>query len=68
MTANIKHELPEGASALIALARVSHRDGNRKLEQAAADKLAREYGIDVRFTCVESVERDLHQAEGRSDD
>ena len=34
MTTN--NELPEGASALIALARIAHRDGNRKLEQSAA--------------------------------
>ena len=64
MTTSTEYELPEGASALIALARVSHRDGNRRLEQAAAEKLAREYGINVRFTCVESVDRDLHRTEG----
>jgi hypothetical protein len=55
-------ELPEGASALIALARVAHRDGNRQLERAAVDKLSRDYGIEVRFPCVESVDRDLRRS------
>ncbi len=33
--------LADGATSLIALARVAHREGNRRLEQAALDKLAR---------------------------
>ena len=53
-------ELPESAFKLIALARVAHRDGNRQLEEAAVDKLACNYGIAIYFSCVESVERDLH--------
>jgi hypothetical protein len=57
-------DLPDGAAALIALARVAHRDGDRSLEKAAADKLSRDHGIVVRFTCVESVERDLRRAKG----
>jgi hypothetical protein len=66
--AKAKHELPDGASALIAVARVAHRDGDRRLEQAAVDKLLRDYGIQVSFTCVESVARDLRRAgESRTD-
>ncbi len=64
MPTSTKNDLPEGASALIALARVAHRDGSRQLEQSARDKLARDYGIEVGFTCAESVDRDLHRAEG----
>lgn len=54
--------LPNGASSLIALARVAHRDGNRQLEQSAVDKLIRNYGIAVQFPCEESVEHDLRRA------
>jgi len=60
--------LPNGASSLIALARVAHRDGNRQLEQAVLNKLACEYGLTVGFKCMEAVERDLHQTEGRRRD
>ena len=67
MPQNLQPNLPDGASALLALARVAHHDGNRRLEQAAADQLARDYGIVVKFACVESVERDLQQAEGTAD-
>jgi hypothetical protein len=59
-----ENALPDGAASLIALARVAHRDGNRTLERAAADKLARDYGISLCFTCSESVERDLRRANG----
>ena len=62
MATKTKPELPSDASALIALARVAHRNGDRKLEQSALGKLARDYGIDVRFPCCESVARDLHRA------
>ncbi len=61
-----EQELPNGASSLIAVARVAHRDGNRALERAATDKLAKECGIEIRFTCIESVERDLRRAKGAS--
>jgi hypothetical protein len=54
-------QLPDGASSLIALARIAHRDGNQELQRAAVDKLSRDFGIRVQFTCVESVERDLKQ-------
>ena len=60
-----KNRLPDGPTALIALARVAHHDGNRRLEQSVRDKLAREFGLTLGFTCVESVDREL-QAEGRS--
>jgi hypothetical protein len=53
---------------LIAVARVAHRDGDRALEQAAVDKLLRDYGIEVRFPCVESVTRDLRRAGKRHAD
>jgi len=52
-------KLPDGAIKLIALARVAHREGNRGLEKSAVDKLARVYGIAVRFPCVESVDQEL---------
>jgi hypothetical protein len=61
MPAKRKHDLPDGAAALIALARVAHRDGDRMLERAAVDKLSHDYGIEVRFSCVESVDRDLRR-------
>lgn len=61
-----ENKLPDGATALIALARVAHRDGNRPLEQSVRDKLAREYGLTLGFTCSESVDREL-QAGGRRD-
>lgn len=61
MPTTVENELPEGASALIALARVAHRDGNRQLEQVAVDKLARDYGIGISFQCVQSVNRDLQR-------
>ena len=64
MPTPIENDLPDGASALIALARVAHRDGKRGLEQAAVDKLSRDYGIEIRFPCVESVDRDLRRTEG----
>ena len=57
-----KIELPDGASALIALARVAHRDGNRDLELAATDRLIRDYGIQVSFPCCQSVGRDIVRA------
>ncbi len=61
-------KLPDGATTLIAVARVAHRDGDRKLERSALDKLAREYGMTVNFTCEESVARDLARVkEGRRD-
>ena len=66
MPEKIQRKLPDGASALIALARVAHRDGDRRLERSAVEKLAREYGIEVRFPCVESVDRDLRRAGGVS--
>lgn len=62
MTENgVKSDLPDGAAALIALARVAHYEGNRQLERSAVDKLVQNYGIAVRFNCVESVDRDLHR-------
>ena len=61
------NNLPAGASALIGLARVAHRDGDRQLEQSVINKLAQEYGLTVGFKCVESVERDLHRAEPSHD-
>ncbi len=63
-TASAKNDLPEGVSALIALVRVAHRDGNRPLEQSARDRLARDYGMSINFPCVESVDRDLRRTEG----
>jgi hypothetical protein len=66
MPEKVEHELPDGALTLIALARAAHRDGNRRLEQAAVNKLSHDYGIEVRFPCVESVDRDLHRTEGAS--
>lgn len=65
MSSTVNHDLPDGASTLIALARIAHREGNRSLEQSALDKLAREYGINVRFTCVESVDRDLERSQNK---
>lgn len=65
MAANIEPELPDDATSLIALARVAHRDGNRGIEQAAVDKLVREFGIEIHFPCSESVDRDLQRAEER---
>lgn len=61
MPTKVEQQLPDGVSALIALARVAHRDGDRQLEQSATDKLAREYGIGLCFKCTESVERDLRR-------
>lgn len=58
----IVEKLPDGATALIALVRVAHRDGNRRLEESVQSKLSREYGIELHFPCVESVERDLQWA------
>jgi hypothetical protein len=56
------NELPESATGLIALARVAHRNGERQVERAAVDKLARDFGIEVHFPCSESVDRDLERA------
>jgi hypothetical protein len=56
------YELPDGATALIALARVAHRGGDRTLERAAVGKLARDYGLTVSFPCCQSVDRDLATA------
>ena len=67
MPASNNHNLPNGASALIALARVAHRDGDRRLERSAVDKLVRNYGISVQFPCEESVDQVLHRAEGSRD-
>ena len=61
---DVKSELPDGAASLIALARVAHYEGNRQLERSAADKLVQDYGIAIRFNCVESVDRELHRTEG----
>jgi len=63
MTKIVERKLPEGASALIALARVAHHDGDRQLERSVMDRLARDYGIQVNFTCEQSVERDLRRTE-----
>jgi len=52
-------ELPDSATGLIALARAAHRDGHKKLEQAAAEKLAREYGMRVTFVCCDAVDADV---------
>ena len=65
MPTSTKNDLPEGASALIALARVAHREGDRPLEQSARDRLARDYGMSVNFKCVESVDQDLRRAKER---
>ena len=59
MSAKTDHELPCEATALIALARVAHRNGDRGLEQAAVGKLVRDFGITVSFPCCESVDKDL---------
>jgi hypothetical protein len=61
-------ELPNGASELIALARVAHRNGDRRLERSAVNKLVHDFGISVQFRCEESVDRDLRRAEGRDYD
>ncbi len=61
MPAKREHDLPDGAAALIALARIAHRDGDQELERATADKLSHDYGIEVRFPCAESVDRDLRR-------
>ncbi len=58
-------QLPEGANALIALARVAHRDGSRSVEQSAVDRLARDYGIGLHFNCSESVDRELGEIGGK---
>ena len=63
-----EESLPDGVSVLIALARVAHHDGDRQLEQAAKDKLAREYGLTVGFVCEQSVDRDIQRAGGRRDE
>jgi hypothetical protein len=54
-----QNTLPDKASALIALARVAHRNGDRALERAAREKLVQRYGIDLRFRCEESVDEEL---------
>ena len=59
MANKTENTLPAGATALIALARVSHRNGERQVEKSALDKLTREFGIDLHFPCTESVDRDL---------
>ena len=65
MPKRVKPELPDGASELIALARVAHRNGNRRLEQSTVTKLVQHYGISVQFPCEQSVDRDLCRTEGR---
>jgi len=62
MPTTAERELPDGASSLIALARVAHKDGDRELEQATLDRLSRDYGMRVSFSCCESVDRDLELA------
>jgi hypothetical protein len=52
-------QLPDNATKLIALARVAHRNGDRRLEQAARDMLTRQHGITVEFPCCRSVEDEL---------
>jgi hypothetical protein len=61
MPRDFEYELPRSASALIALIRVTHHNGDRRLERAATDKLLRDFGIKVRFPCAESVARDLRR-------
>jgi hypothetical protein len=58
MPRDFECELPRGASALIALIRVTHRNGDRRLERATRAKLLHDFGIKVRFPCEESVARD----------
>lgn len=59
-------QLPDSVTSLICLARVAHTSGDRRLERAALDKLAREYGIRLEFVCVESAERDMERGKGAS--
>lgn len=56
-------ELPDGASNLIALLRIAHREGDRQVERAIREKLARDYGLSVRFTCIESIKQELMHLE-----
>lgn len=65
MSITAENELPVGAASLIAVARIAHSEGNRALERSAANKLAKDYGIEVHFTCTESVNRELQRGAKR---
>ncbi|WP_168564999.1 hypothetical protein [Crateriforma spongiae] len=63
----MKAKLPVDASRLVALARVAHLNGDKKLERSCNRRLAERFGIRIVFICRDATERELRRTEDRRD-